>query len=119
VDLYPVVAKLIGGADPIGPVSRAHVEIRRLAGMLSRLIEELPEDGPTPADLRDLRRVLYGLRGVLRLHFAQEDESLPGLLHAGGGLPARGGTEPQARTDVYHGVAVVNGLDRSLCDTWR
>src|SRR5690348_6272929 len=68
LDLYPVVAKLIGGADPIGPMSRAHVEVRRLAGMLSRLIEELPEDGPMAVDLRDLRRVLYGLHAVLRLH---------------------------------------------------
>jgi heavy metal translocating P-type ATPase len=74
-DLYPVVARVIGGADPTGPMSRAHVEIRRLAGMLSRLVEELPDTGPTAADLRDLRRVLYGLHAVLRLHFAQEDEA--------------------------------------------
>jgi heavy metal translocating P-type ATPase len=73
--LYPLVASLIGGADPTAPMSRAHVEIRRLAGMLSRLVAELPEGGPTPADLRDLRRVLYGLHAVLRLHFAQEDEA--------------------------------------------
>jgi heavy metal translocating P-type ATPase len=92
LDLYPVVAKLIGGADPIGPMSRAHVEIRRLAGMLSRLIEELPEGGPTPADLRDLRRVLYGLHAVLRLHFAQEDESYLSLFEPEVG-PVRAGRE--------------------------
>jgi heavy metal translocating P-type ATPase len=73
--LYPLVAKTIGGADPVGPMNREHVEIRRLAGMLTRLVEDLPESGPSPADLRDLRRVLYGLHAVLRLHFAQEDES--------------------------------------------
>ncbi|HYW23658.1 MAG TPA: heavy metal translocating P-type ATPase [Terriglobales bacterium] len=94
LDLYPVVAKLIGGADPIGPMSRAHVEIRRLAGMLSRLIEELPEDGPTPADLRDLRRVLYGLHAVLRLHFAQEDESYLSLFEPDVG-PVRAGRQLQ------------------------
>jgi heavy metal translocating P-type ATPase len=91
-DLYPVVAKLVGGADPTGPMSRAHVEIRRLAGMLSRLIEELPEDGPTLADLRDLRRVLYGLYAVLRLHFAQEDESYLSLFEPEVG-PVRTGQE--------------------------
>jgi hypothetical protein len=74
-DLYPLVARVIGGAAPTAPMSRAHVEIRRLAGMLTRLVEELPERGPAPADVRDLRRVLYGLHAVLRLHFAQEDES--------------------------------------------
>lgn len=80
---------MIGGADPVGPMNREHVEIRRLAGMLSRLVEELPEAGPSEADLRDLRRVLYGLHAVLRLHFAQEDESYlslfePEALVAGG-----------------------------------
>ncbi|HEY7202533.1 MAG TPA: heavy metal translocating P-type ATPase, partial [Candidatus Dormibacteraeota bacterium] len=29
--LYPAVARVLGGADPTGPMSRAHVEIRRLA----------------------------------------------------------------------------------------
>jgi hypothetical protein len=73
--LYPLVAKAIGGADPVGPMNREHVEIRRLEGMPARLVEDLPESGPSPADLRDLRRVLYGPHAVLRLHFAQEDES--------------------------------------------
>jgi heavy metal translocating P-type ATPase len=77
--LYPLVAKMIGGADPIGPMNRGHFEIRRLAGMLSRLVRELPESGPTSADYRDLRRVLYGLHAILRLHFAQEDESFLSL----------------------------------------
>lgn len=83
-DLYPMVAKVIGGADPTAPMSRAHVEIRRLAGMLTRLVKDLPEDGPTPADLRDLRRVLYGLYAVLRLHFAQEDEAYLSLFEPEG-----------------------------------
>ena len=74
-DLYPAVARVIGGADPTGPMSRAHLEIQRLSGTLARLVDELPETGPSPSDLRDLRRVLYGLHAVLRLHFAQEDES--------------------------------------------
>src|SRR5215469_3285447 len=73
--LYPLVAKAIGGADPVAPMNREHVEIRRLADMLARLVEDLPEAGPAAADLRDLRRVLYGLHAILRMHFAQEDES--------------------------------------------
>jgi len=73
--LYPLVAKIIGGADPVAPMNREHVEIRRLADMLARLVEDLPEAGPAAADLRDLRRVLYGLHAILRMHFAQEDES--------------------------------------------
>src|SRR5207237_2708342 len=80
--LYPVVARIIGGADPTGPMARAHLEIRRLAGMLSRLVDELPPGGPGPDDLRDLRRVLYGLHAVLRLHFAQEDEAYLSLFES-------------------------------------
>jgi hypothetical protein len=30
--------------------------------------------GPEPADIRDLRGILYGLHAVLRLHFDQEEE---------------------------------------------
>ena len=56
-------------------MNREHVEIRGLAGMLARLVADLPESGPSPVDLRDLRYVMYGLHAVLRLHFAQEDES--------------------------------------------
>jgi len=74
-DLYPAVARALGGADPTGPMSRAHVEIRRLAASYGRMVEDLPATGPAPSDLRDLRRVLYGLHAILRLHFAQEDES--------------------------------------------
>ena len=31
--------------------------------------------GPSRDDLIDLRRVLYGLHAILRLHFAQEEEA--------------------------------------------
>ncbi|HMC07801.1 MAG TPA: hypothetical protein VKL22_00555, partial [Actinomycetota bacterium] len=49
--------------------------IRRLIRSFGRLVEDLPDTGPGPEDIRDLRRVLYGLHAVLRLHFAQEEES--------------------------------------------
>ena len=73
-EFYPVVARLIGGADPTGPMSRAHVEIAHLIGLFGRLLDELAVDGPDTDDERELRRVLYGLDAVLRLHFAQEEE---------------------------------------------
>ena len=78
--VYPVVAELMGGEDPMGAMSRAHIEIDHLARVYQQLLEELPEDGPTPEDLMDLRRVLYGLHAVLRLHFAQEEEAYAWLV---------------------------------------
>ena len=73
--VYPVVARLLGGEDPMSSMARAHLEISHLARVFRQLLDDLPEDGPTPDDLVDLRRVLYGLYAILRLHFAQEDEA--------------------------------------------
>ncbi len=73
--LYPEVAGVLGGHDPTATMSRAHLEIRHLARRLAALIEDLPASGPAGTDLPDLRRILYGLHAILRLHTAQEDEA--------------------------------------------
>jgi heavy metal translocating P-type ATPase len=73
--VYPVVARLMGGEDPMSSMARAHIEISHLARVFRQLVDDLPEEGPTSDDLVDLRRVLYGLHAILRLHFAQEDEA--------------------------------------------
>ena len=72
--LYPVVARVLGGSDPTGTMSRAHVEIAHLIRRLGRVLEDLGPDGPDEADIVELRRLLYGLHAILQLHFAQEDE---------------------------------------------
>ena len=81
-DVYPVVAKLLGGDDPMGTMTRAHVEISHLTRVYATLLDSLPPEGPSRDDLMDLRRVLYGLHAILRLHFAQEEEAYSWL--AGG-----------------------------------
>ena len=73
--VYPVVAELLGGEDPMGSMERAHMEIEHLARVFGHLLSDLPPEGPGPEDLIDLRRVLYGLHAILRLHFAQEEEA--------------------------------------------
>jgi heavy metal translocating P-type ATPase len=73
--VYPVVARLMGGEDPMSSMARAHIEISHLARVYQQLLQDLPAEGPTHDDLVDLRRILYGLHAVLRLHFAQEDEA--------------------------------------------
>jgi len=72
--LYPAVARALGGEDPTATMTRAHVEIDHLVRRLGRLLEGLPPEGPDPEDLLELRRVLYGLHAILKLHIAQEDE---------------------------------------------
>ena len=71
----PVVAQAMGGEDPLASMARAHLEISHLGRIYRQLVAELPEEGPSADDLMDLRRVLYGLYAILRLHFAQEEEA--------------------------------------------
>jgi len=73
--LYPALAKVLGGTDPLGPMSRAHAEISHLVRRLGRLLDDLDPGGPDEVDLAELRRLLYGLHAILRLHTAQEEES--------------------------------------------
>ncbi len=74
--LYPGLAELLGGRDPLAAMSRTHREIIRLAGLFNRTVAHLDAAGPNRDDtiLRDARRLLYGLAAILRLHFAQEEE---------------------------------------------
>jgi hypothetical protein len=78
--MYPAVAALIGGEDPTAPMNRAHLEIAHLVRVLGRHLDESPPEGPTADDTRELRRILYGLDAILRLHFAQEDEAYLALI---------------------------------------
>ena len=73
--VYPVVSRLMGGEDPMGTMARAHLEIDHLSRVFVHLVDDLPPEGPAVEDLVDLRRVLYGLHAILRLHFAQEEEA--------------------------------------------
>ncbi|HEY6708581.1 MAG TPA: heavy metal translocating P-type ATPase, partial [Actinomycetota bacterium] len=82
--LYPAVAALVGGDDPTAPMSRAHAEIAHLTRLLGGVLADLGPGGPEAEDLTDLRRILYGVHAILRLHFAQEEEAyLSRLDHSG------------------------------------
>jgi hypothetical protein len=56
-------------------MSRAHVEITHQIRRLGQLLDDIGPDGPDSEDIGELRRLLYGLHAVLRLHTAQEEES--------------------------------------------
>jgi heavy metal translocating P-type ATPase len=73
--LYPALDRAIGGSNPTAPMSRAHVEILHLVRRLGELLDEVGTQGCDEEDMIELRRLLYGLYAVLRLHTAQEDES--------------------------------------------
>ena len=73
--LYPALDRFLGGSDPTGPMSRAHVEITHQIRRLGQLLDDIGPEGPDSEDISELRRLLYGLYAVLRLHTTQEDES--------------------------------------------
>jgi len=78
--VYPLVADIIGGEDPTATMSRAHIEISHLIKVFGRVLDEMPAKGPGPEDIREIRRILYGLYAILTLHFAQEEESYLALI---------------------------------------
>jgi heavy metal translocating P-type ATPase len=73
-EIYPILAGLLGGEDPMATMSLSHGEIFRMAGLLHRQVEDVAADGAESIDVFDLRRTMYGLHAVLQLHFAQEEE---------------------------------------------
>lgn len=73
-ELYPAVARAMGGSDPLAPLSRTHAEIAHVVSRLHRLNDEIGSGTPDVADVLEFQRLLYGLYAVVRLHNAQEDE---------------------------------------------
>jgi heavy metal translocating P-type ATPase len=73
-EIYPLMTEILPGDDPLATMSRTHREIFHLVDVLQRQMSDLQPSGPDPADIRDLRRTLYGLHAILRLHFDQEEE---------------------------------------------
>ncbi|EWT05261.1 ATPase P, partial [Intrasporangium chromatireducens Q5-1] len=70
--LVPLIARTLGDGDATA-VSRVHAEIERKVMRLHRLVDGVEGDA-TPEDVVELRRMLYGLYAVLRLHNDQEEE---------------------------------------------
>ena len=80
--LYPVVGKLMGAPQATGTMSRDHVEVSRLAQELGLLRSELSAGSLGAPEAKALRRVLYALYALVRVHFAKEEEVYLPLLDA-------------------------------------
>lgn len=74
LSLYPRLARMLGGSDPMASMSRAHREILHLVRLLGRLVADLDAETLATEDIREARRILYSLEAVLGLHVAQEEE---------------------------------------------
>ncbi len=80
--LYPVVGKLMGASEATATMSRDHVEVGRLTGELGSLQSQLVGISVSEPQVKALRRVLYGLYAVVKVHFAKEEEIYLPILDA-------------------------------------
>ena len=81
--LVPLVDRVLGGTDATAAMSRTHAEIEHQVSKLRRLLVGLDSETTQPEDIVELRRLLYGLYAVLRLHNAQEEEGAFSLVPGG------------------------------------
>ncbi len=80
--LYPVVGRLMGAPEATATMSRDHVEVGRLTEELGSLRSHLVSETISEDQEKALRRVLYGLYAVVKLHFAKEEEVYLPILDA-------------------------------------
>ncbi len=80
--LYPAVQKAMGTPYGTATMSRDHVEVERLTRELGNLRDELPGAEIGAARANELKRVLYGLYTLVKVHFAKEEEIYLPLLDA-------------------------------------
>ena len=74
--LYPAAALRLGGQDPMAPLIRMHTEIEQLVDRISALLQAAAREGGWAASAAELRRALFALEILLRVHLVAEEEVL-------------------------------------------
>jgi hemerythrin-like domain-containing protein len=72
--LYPAVARVLGGPRATATMSRDHVEVGRLIRDLAVVRTQIDGGVFEPRVAAELRRILYGLYELLKVHIAKEEE---------------------------------------------
>lgn len=72
--LYPVVGQAMGSEMATRTMSRDHTEVGRLTEELGLLLQSLGPGMVGEAAKNNIRRVLYGLYALVKVHFAKEEE---------------------------------------------
>src|SRR6266571_6030770 len=80
--LYPTVGRLLRTVEATDTMSRDHLEVIRLTEELEALRLHLFYAPLSESDEKALRRVLYGLYAIIKLHLAKEEEMYLPLLDA-------------------------------------
>jgi iron-sulfur cluster repair protein YtfE (RIC family) len=80
--LYPTVGRLLRTLEATDTMSRDHLEVIRLTEELEALRLHLFFAPFTEPEEQALRRVLYGLYAIIKLHLAKEEEIYLPILEA-------------------------------------
>ena len=73
-EVYPKLAKAFADRHGLSAMSRAHREILHLAGLLGRIVDDLPHEQIDRYLIRDGQRLIEAIEALVRLHTAQEED---------------------------------------------
>jgi hypothetical protein len=74
--IYPELERMFQNRHSMAPMRREHEEIRRLVGSLTPLVDDLHGGGIGLGRALALRRVLFQLYALLKIHLAEEEAYL-------------------------------------------
>jgi len=79
--LYPEIERIMAAPGATATMTLEHVEVERLTSKLTAIRDALAEGGPLLSGRRtELRRILYGLYELLKLHMTKEEAVYAPLL---------------------------------------
>ena len=81
--MYPAVGRVLGADQATATMRRDHTEVGRLTDELAAIRSQMGGRTLEPTEAKALRRVLYGLYAIIKLHFAKEEEIYLPLLDVG------------------------------------
>ena len=103
--LYPTIERLMGSLEITETMSREHLEMLLLTEELEAQWLRLFYAPITVSDEQMLRRILYGLYAILKLHLAKEEEIYLPLL--------------EARLSAEEGELLVRAMERTTIEARR
>lgn len=87
--VFPELARRLGGRDPLGAMAQMHDDIAEHATRFAELVEGLGGETASRAEMREAQRLLFVLDAVVSLHLAAEEALLAEVEDAPAELPFR------------------------------
>lgn len=107
--LYPTVQKVMGTPYGTATMSRDHVEVEALTCELALLRSQVSANEIGVKQANELKRVLYGLYTLVKVHFAKEEEVYLPLLDAN--------LTPEEAGEMFEAMETAAGEAKALSHT--